>query len=230
MMACHADGILDSRGTVGSLAEAVAECSLVFGTTCRTGLYRQHVKSPREWAPKFIEAARDGRVALVFGREDNGLSNDELALCTHLVRIPTADRNASLNVAQAAAVCLYELFVASGSYEPPREKSPEASSALRERMFLIWRQALLDIGFMEEEKADHMMLALRRILARGPLTEDDVRILMGIAKQAGWAGNQAKWVLRHGTGTTTIGPKKGRDPAEIPAGTEDASVTPASSS
>jgi tRNA/rRNA methyltransferase len=225
MMACHAVGILDSRSTVGSLAEAVSDCALVFGTTCRTGLYRQHVRSPREWAPKCIEAAHGGRVALVFGREDNGLSNDELAVCTHLVRIPTASRNVSLNVAQAAAVCLYEFFVASGAYEAPREKSPEASSALRERMFLIWRQALLDIGFMEEEKADHMMLALRRILSRGPLTEDDVRILMGMAKQASWAGNNAKWVLRQASGSTTIRPQRGPVPAEIPAGTEDASVT-----
>lgn len=225
MMACHATEILDSRTTVGSLAEALSDCALVFGTTCRTGLYRQHVRSPREWAPKVIEAAHCGRVALVLGREDNGLSNEELALCTHLVRIPTAARNVSLNVAQAAAVCLYEIFVASGAYEPPREKSPEASSALRERMFAIWRKALLDIGFMEEDKADHMMLALRRILSRGSLTEDDVRILMGMAKQSSWAGNKAKCVLRRERGGTTIAATKGCAAARECAGMEDARDT-----
>jgi tRNA/rRNA methyltransferase len=208
MMACHATDILDSRSTVVSMAEAVSDCAFVFGTTCRSGLYRQHVKSPREWAGKAMEGAHAGRIALVFGREDNGLSNEELALCTHLIRIPTATRNLSLNVAQAAAICLYELFVGSGEYEPPREKSPEAASELRERMFTMWRKALLDIGFMEEDKADHMMLALRRILARGPLTEDDVRILMGMAKQATWAGEKAKWMLRQDPDGTTIGGRK----------------------
>lgn len=222
MMACHATEILDSRTTFGTLAEALSDCALVFGTTCRTGLYRQHVRGPREWAPRMIEAAHCGRVALVMGREDNGLSNEELALCTHLVRIPTAARNVSLNVAQAAVVCLYEIFFAAGAYEPPREKSPEASSALRERMFSIWRNALLDIGFMDEDKADHMMLALRRILSRGSLTEDDVRILMGMAKQTSWAGKKARCVLREERGGTTIAATRGRAAAGERAGMEDA--------
>jgi tRNA/rRNA methyltransferase len=225
MMACHAGDILDSRSTASSLAEAVSDCACVFGTTCRTGLYRQHVKSPREWVEKALEVAHSGKVALVFGREDNGLSNEELALCTHLIRIPTATRNQSLNMAQAAAICQYELFVASGGYEPPREKSPEAASELRERMFAIWRKALLGIGFMEEGKADHMMLALRRILARGPLTEDDVRILMGIARQTMWAGEKAKCVLRREADSTTIGPVGGCAAEEARAGTEDAGQT-----
>lgn len=222
MMACHAGDILESRSTVQSLAEAVSDCSAVFGTTCRTGLYRQHVKSPREWAPRAVEAAHAGRVALVFGREDNGLSNEELALCTHLIRIPTATRNPSLNMAQAAAVCLYELFTASGIYEAPVEKSPEAPSVLRERMFTIWRKALLDIGFMEEDKADHMMLALRRILSRGRLTEDDVRILMGMAKQASWAGEKARTVLSGRAGATTIPLTQGGRTAGESDGMEDA--------
>lgn len=229
MMACHATDILDSRRTVGSMAEAVSDCSIVFGTTCRTGLYRQHVKSPRDWAGKALEAAHAGRIALVFGREDNGLSNEELALCTHLIRIPTASSNPSLNVAQAAAVCLYELFVGCGAYEPPREKSPEAPSELRERMFSMWRRALLAIGFMEEDKAEHMMLALRRILARGSLTEDDVRILMGMAKQATWAGEKAKWVLRHEADGPTIPGRKGLAAGAMTAGTEDAPAKPAGS-
>lgn len=222
MMACHAAHILDSRSTVTTMAEAVSDCAIVFGTTCRAGLYRQHVKSPREWVGKALEGACAGRIALVFGREDNGLSNEELALCTHLIRIPTATRNRSLNVAQSAAICLYELFVASGVYEPPMEKSPEAPSELRERMFAMWRKALLEIGFMEEDKADHMMLALRRILARGPLTEDDARILMGMAKQATWAGERAKWVLRQETVGTIVGEGKDHAPGKAAAGTEDA--------
>ena len=187
MMACHAADILDGRSEFKTLAEAVSDCGAVMGATARMGLYRQHAKTPREWAPKALEVAREGRVALVFGREDKGLSNEELALCTQIIQIPTTKEYPSLNVAQAVMVCCYEIFVAAGVYEPPKEKSAEASSDLRERMFEMWRRTLLHIGFMEEDKADHMMYGLRRILSRGTLTVDDVRILMGIARQAYWA-------------------------------------------
>lgn len=192
MMACHATEILDNRSVPVSFPDAVADCGLVMGATARSGLYRAHAKSPREWARKALAATLAGRVALAFGREDNGLSNEELALCTQIIRIPTTDEFSSLNIAQAAMICCYELFLAAQVYEPPVEKSDEAPSALRERMFDLWRSALLSIGFMEDDKADHMMLGLRRILARGRLTEDDVRILMGIARQAEWASRTWK--------------------------------------
>ena len=190
MMACHATEILESRTEYKTMAEAVADCGLVMGTSARCGLYRKHAKTPREWAPHALQTAASGnRVALVFGREDNGLSNEELALCTQIIQIPTTEEFSSLNLAQAVMVCSYELFVAVDVYEPPVEKSEEASSELRERMFEIWRETLMEIGFMKDDKADHMMLGLRRILSRGQLTEDDVRILMGIARQSVWAAN-----------------------------------------
>jgi TrmH family RNA methyltransferase len=131
MMACHAGAILDGRREFATLAEAVADCGLVMGTSAREGLYRQHARTPREWAPRALEAAAEGRVALVFGREDNGLSNEELALCTQIIQIPTSEAYRSINVAQAVMICCYELFVAAGTYAPPREKCPEAPSALR---------------------------------------------------------------------------------------------------
>jgi len=186
-MACHATEILDARTEYPTLADAVADCGLVMGTTARVGLYRQHARAPREWAPKALAASETGRVAIIFGREDNGLSNEELAICTQLIQIPTAEGHTSLNVSQAVLICAYELFLAVGRYEPPAEKSPEAGSQLRERMFEMWRETLLTVGFMKEDKADHMMLGLRRILSRGTLTEDDVRILIGMAKQSAWA-------------------------------------------
>ncbi len=182
----RARDLWDHHRAVPSLAEAVADCRLVAGTTARTGLYRQHSRTPREWAPDLLAAAADGPVALVFGPEDNGLSNDNIACCTHLIRIPSSDAYASLNVSHAVMVCAYELYVAAGEYSPPPAEGPEAPAALRERMFAMWRDTLLTIGFMEPPKADHMMLALRRILARGKLTEIDSRIMMGIARQMQW--------------------------------------------
>lgn len=191
MMACHANHILDTRREFPDLASAVADCLAVIGTSARGGLYRRHSVTPREMAPGTLSAAETGPVALVFGREDRGLTNEELAVCTQIVRIPTCEKYQSLNVSQAVMVCCYEIYAAAGEYEPPEEKSPEARSDLRERMFDMWRETLMEIGFMKDDKADHMMLGLRRILSRGKLTEDDVKIMMGIARQAEWAARNS---------------------------------------
>jgi len=187
MMACHAIPILEGRTTHATLEAAVQDCGIVMGTSARTGLYRQHARTPREWAPVVLEDSSRGRVALVFGREDKGLSNEELAICSRIIQIPTTDAYASLNLAQAVMVCCYEIFTAADLYEPPVEKSPLAPTALRELMFGLWRDYLLRIGFMDAEKADHMMQGFRRIMGRGSVTEDDVRIMMGIVRQSGWA-------------------------------------------
>lgn len=190
-MACAAAPIFHQRLETATLAEAVADCHVVAGTSAREGLYRSHSGTPRETAPGLVRAAADGKTALVFGRENNGLSNAELALCTHIIRIPTGTRIASLNLAQAVMVCLYEVFMAGGEYETPVEDSPPASSELRERMLAIWEQALLEIGFMQADKAMHMMLGLRRIFSRGTLTVNDVRILMGIGRQMLWSASKS---------------------------------------
>jgi TrmH family RNA methyltransferase len=185
-MAVNAGAILEARREVATLAEAVADCGLVMGATARIGLYRQHAVTPRELAPRALEAAEQSPVALVFGREDKGLFNEEIALCTQLIRIPSHPAYTSLNLAQAVMVCAYELFTAAGIFEPSVEKSAEAPGELRERLFAIWRDVLLDIGFMNDDKADHMMLGLRRVWSRGKMTVDDVNILMGIARQMRW--------------------------------------------
>jgi tRNA/rRNA methyltransferase len=186
----NARPIWEQRQEFATLQEAVADCSLVAGTTGREGLYTSHVRTPREWAPLLLEAASNGPIALVFGPEDNGLSNEDLEVCTQLIRIPSTDEYSSLNLSHAVMVCAYELYVASSTFQPAGERSVDATGEMRERMFDMWRDALLTIGFMKEDKADHMMLALRRIFNRGKLTEIDARILMGIAHQAAWAARK----------------------------------------
>ena len=190
-MACWAGDLLEASRAVATLDEALADCALVFGATARGGLYRQHTRSPRDWAPDILAAARSARVALLFGPEDDGLSNDDLARCHHLIRIPSSAAYPALNLAQAVMICLYELYTAGGTFEAPAEKSPLADSGQKERMLALWEEALLAIGFMQPDKARHMMLGVRRIFARGALSEDDVRILMGIARQALWQSRQA---------------------------------------
>ena len=191
-MATHSGHLLSAYVETETLEEAVADCGLVAGTTARAGLYRDHAKTPREWMPHLWSSSTNNKIALVFGREDKGLTNDELALCTQMIRIPSSDEHSSLNLAQAVMVCCYELFLASNTFEGYVEKSPEAPIALRERMFETWREALLDIGFMYDDTADHMMMGIRRILSRGELTERDVKILMGMARQTLWCAGEMK--------------------------------------
>jgi tRNA/rRNA methyltransferase len=191
-LACHALDLLDGRREVATLDEAVADCVAVAGTTARLGLYRQHVRTPRESAPELAKLATTGTVALVFGREDKGLCNEEIGVCTHLIRIPSANEYVSINLAQAVMLCCYELFLVRGTYEPPQEKSVAATAGHRLQMMKMWRQLLLEIGFMKPDKADHMMQGVQRVFSRGAVTEDDVNILMGMARQADWARKQGR--------------------------------------
>jgi tRNA/rRNA methyltransferase len=187
--AVHARDIMESRVEYTNLREAIADCAFVVGTTARGGLYRQHVKTPRELAPTLLQLATQGRVALVFGREDKGLNNEEIACCTHLIRIPVDPGYESLNLSQAVLICAYELFVATQQYVAPIEKSEPAAAARKLQLTGMWRTMLLRIGFMKEEKADHMMQGIQRIFSRGVYSDDDVSIMMGVARQARWAAD-----------------------------------------
>jgi tRNA/rRNA methyltransferase len=183
-MAVHGRDILAGACCYGSLREAVADCKLVVGTTARTGLYRNHSRTPRESAPEIAATAASGKVALVFGPEDHGLSNKDLEPCQLLITIPTDSEYPSLNVAQAAVVCLYEISVASLIPVKPAVQRAEAEHV--ERLFDIMRASLLQIGFLDSENPEHMLLALRRILGRAGLEDKDVRILTGMFRQIEW--------------------------------------------
>ena len=187
-LACHAGNILNAAQKFETLADALADASFAVGTTAREGLYRSHVKQPREFMPKLLEmAGRGAEIALVFGREDTGLLNDEILQCNHLLRIPTHEGYPSLNLAQAVLLCCHELFLSADIFEPVREKSDFAAARQREQCLAMWREMLLMTGFMEPEKADHMMQAFQRIFSRGAETCDDINILMGVARQVKWA-------------------------------------------
>lgn len=115
-LAVHATDLLDARREVATLGEAVADCAAVVGTTARGGLYRATVQPPRVLAPEILRLAAQAPVAIVFGREDQGLHNDEIAQCTHLIRIPVDPRYQSLNLSQAVLIVAYELYSATGTY------------------------------------------------------------------------------------------------------------------
>ena len=193
-LACHAGEVLEKRQVFQTLEEAVADCTVVAGTSARTGMYRDHAGLPREIAPVVLDSAAHHKTALVFGREDTGLFNEELAVCTHIINIPSSEIYRSLNLSHAVMVCCYELFLLAGSgdYQPPRERSAEAGGEMRDRLFEAWGEMMLETGFCEPEKLEHMMMGLRRIFSRGKLTENDARILLGLARQTLWVTTQWK--------------------------------------
>ncbi|MBR1921438.1 MAG: RNA methyltransferase [Kiritimatiellae bacterium] len=186
-LAVHATDVLAAREEFATFEEAVADCVAVVGTTAREGLYRQHVKAPRDCAADILSLAGAGPVALVFGREDKGLLNEEIAQCTHLVRIPVSEGYTSINLSQAVLVTCYELFVASGLYVPPHEKAPPAPQAQKAQLMKNWSAMLQEIGFMKSEQADHFMQGFHRVFSRGVFTRDDAALMLGVARQAVWA-------------------------------------------
>ena len=183
-MACKAEEILKNREEFSTLQKAIADCSLVVGVSARTGSYREHALPPREMAPKIVAAAKKGNVALVFGREDHGLSNEDLSLCGEIICIPSNPKNHSLNLSHAVMVCCYEIYLAGFQNKPSDQESPEISSELREKMFEMWEKTLLEMEFMPEGKAPHMMMIIKRILSRGCLTEQEAHVMMSIARKS----------------------------------------------
>jgi tRNA/rRNA methyltransferase len=184
-MAAHGRDILADAQCYPSIRAAVADCTLVVGTTCRSGLYRSHSRTPRAAAPEIAAAAQNNKVALLLGPEDHGLTNKDLEYCQLLVTIPTCPEYQSLNVAQAAVICLYEVGVASLS-QPQASGIQRARAEQVERLFDIMRHSLLKIGFLDSENPEHMLLAFRRILGRSGLEDKDVRILTGMFRQIEW--------------------------------------------
>jgi tRNA/rRNA methyltransferase len=193
-MAVHGREILENAKGYDTLRQAIGDCVLVVGTTCRAGLYRKHSRSPRELAPDILAAAQTGKVALIFGPEDHGLSNKDVEHCQHLMTIPAHPDYQSLNVAQAAVVCLYELYLAAMGPLPDSgiQRAPAEDV---ERLFDRMREVLLKIGFLDVENPEHMLLAFRRILGRAGLEEKDVRIFTGLFRQIDWYTDQGWKVL-----------------------------------
>jgi tRNA/rRNA methyltransferase len=188
-MAVHGRDILADAKRYPTIREAIADCSLVVGTTRRSGLYRSHSQTPRQVAPQLVAAAHHGRVALLFGPEDHGLSNKDLEHCQLLITIPAHPDYPSFNVAQAAVICLYECFAA--SLAPVAQETMQRAQAEQvERLFDIMRVALLKIGFLDTENPEHMLLAFRRIFGRAGLEDKDVRIFTGMFRQIEWYANQ----------------------------------------
>ena len=196
LLATHSADILDRARVVPDFDAGVSDCLLVAGTSARTGglFRRQTVGPPEEIVPRLLPALAAGPVALVFGPESSGLSNEEVARCHFLIHIPTDAAHPALNLAQAVAICLYELRRAwLTQSQPPAAPAEAADFATQEHMFMRLRVALEEIHFLYGPKADALMHALRHLLARAQPIAMEVKLLLGLARQI-------RWYVAHGGG------------------------------
>jgi TrmH family RNA methyltransferase len=186
--------VLDRARAVSRLAEAVADTTLVAGTTGRSDV--EGTWTPRQLAAEARAVSRGGRLALVFGPESSGLTTLELGLCHVLVHVRTDPAQPSLNLAQAVLLFAYELRLAAqeeeGSSAPASVWPQRAPVGDLERALADLREALLDVGYLDPLNPDHILIELRRLLARAGPTPREVNLLRGLARQIGWAGRVAR--------------------------------------
>ncbi|MFA7060311.1 MAG: RNA methyltransferase [Pedobacter sp.] len=185
--AVAAKDLLEQAEIFPDLPSALADCTLTVGTTRRHGKYRQEILSPPEVATCLSNQAKpDCLAAIVFGREDSGLTTDELSLCRWHATIPSAEQYGSLNLAQSVLLFCYELGKAGNSPGGGRNMQM-ATSAEMESMFSQLGTCLLKIGFLNEQNPEHIMRSLRRIFFRAELDIREVSILRGMMTQIDWA-------------------------------------------
>ncbi|HYL54187.1 MAG TPA: RNA methyltransferase [Gemmatimonadales bacterium] len=167
------------------LDEALADCVRVVGFTARGRSAKRNLQRPREAAREILGESQSGPVALLFGREDKGLSNDALDRCHRVVTIPTSPGYPSLNLGHAVVLMLYELALARGDedrpFKAPRREGPPATAAELERVFADAEVALGVIDFFKTRQAEGVMRTLREVLHRAPLDEREAKLLRAIA-------------------------------------------------
>ncbi len=186
--AVHGKEVLQAATVCDRLSTALEGCQRVFATVGRdVADLALPCWPPRQGLPHLLGV---GTAALVFGREDRGLTNQELALAQGLIRIPTADPYPSLNLAQAVGVCCYELWCAASN---PTGTFAQESAVSFERLQGFYdhlEQLLLRVGFLYPHTAARRMEKVRSLLGRAYPTEAEVALLRGMVRQLEWAIDQ----------------------------------------
>jgi tRNA/rRNA methyltransferase len=184
-MATHvASNIVKQTQSFDTLREALAEFNYVVGTTARRGKQRQATTTPKRLAEKLVSISRHNKIAIVFGPEDRGLSNDDIRLCDEIVTIPSADFS-SLNLAQAVMIVCYELFLFGG--KDPNVVVPRLAARHElEGLYDQLKDILVRISFINPENPDYWMNNIRRFFARLKLTAKEVNIIRGVCRQIDW--------------------------------------------
>jgi tRNA/rRNA methyltransferase len=180
-MAAGAAELLSRARVFRTLEAALADCALAVGFSARERELSHAPSTLREAAPEIIRAAGEGGVALVFGNETSGLSNEELSRCQRFVVIPSNPAYGSLNLAAAVQVACYELAVAASAFgAPPARERSAASVGDIEGFFAHLEGAAVSSRFLDPAKPGRFMERMRRLFARTRLERHEVKLLRGL--------------------------------------------------
>lgn len=195
-MAVHAPEILERATIVQTLPEALEGCQRAIATTSVDRSLPTHLEDPRHSLPWLLGY----QAALIFGREDRGLTNIELNYAQRFVRIPSDDAYPSLNLAQAVAICCYELYqvqAIGSSYQQGQESPPtpgsEAPLDALEAYYQHLEALLLEIGYLYPHTASSRMEKFRRLFKRAYPSTQEVAMLRGMISQMNWALSDRRW-------------------------------------
>jgi tRNA/rRNA methyltransferase len=199
-MAVHAIDLLATARVVPDLPTALQGCTRVIATTARDRAIPTKLETPRQALPWLVES--NEHTALVFGREDSGLTNTELNYATRYIRIPVGSEYSSLNLAQAVGICAYELQMCVCNIDDlpnPQPNIPQpldvAPVELVEGYYQQLETLLLEVGYLFPHTAPHRMEKLRRLYNRSQLSPNEVALLRGILSQFSWALDPDKLAL-----------------------------------
>ena len=183
--AVGASAVLAKAKEYASVGEAMADCELVVGTTAVRHRELHHPLRRLEVGARLIrKELATSRVALLFGSEKFGLSNEDLSHCHWLIRIPTRDEHISMNLGHAVAVCLYELIRDARNPSKPEKVAPAKAREV-ERVTELWLEALRDSGYVKPRAASAEE-KLRRLVRRLNLNARDAAVLLGMFRQIAW--------------------------------------------
>ncbi|MCM0590185.1 MAG: RNA methyltransferase [Gloeotrichia echinulata IR180] len=186
-MAVHAKEILTSAVLVATLPEALQGCVRVIATTGRVRSWETPLENPRTALPWLLEEPEQP-TALIFGREDRGLSNEELNYAQRFIHIPTSQNYLSLNLATAVAICCYELAQSTDQPLTPTPSPTElAPFEILEGYYQQLESLLLNIGYLYPHTATSRMEKFRQLYNRAHLQTGEVAMLRGIIQQVKWA-------------------------------------------
>lgn len=185
--ATHAKNVLHDARVFTSVAEAVADCQLVVGTTAVTHRIPEHGVHRLEQGGRILqEALATQKVALMFGSEKFGLSNEDMSHCDWLLHIATADEHTSMNLGQAVAVCLYEITRGTIPSPDTTEASVPARAEDVERIHQQLAEMLEHAGYIHDPEGGTMHLKLRRLVHRMNLSDLDANLWMGMLRKLKW--------------------------------------------
>ncbi|WP_421659179.1 RNA methyltransferase [Leptothermofonsia sp. ETS-13] len=192
-MAVHAQDVLEAAKVVRTLPEGLTQCQGAIATTARTRTLPAPLEHPRVALPWLVDIARQSEAALIFGPEDRGLNNAELNYAQRFLSIPSNPAYPSLNLAQATAICCYELYQLVESKDPSLPEGSDftpATPATFEALEAYYQQLetlLLKVGYLYPHTADSRMKKFRRLFSRALPSTTEVAMLRGILSQVEWA-------------------------------------------